>query len=335
MFTTFGARKAEGKDWAKAIGMFTGSVGAYSALIGAVMPTWGGVAGAVSGAVGIAAAVSQYLIPEEEKEAKFERFADASNSFAQNVEKMIESIDKYVSGQMRNRVEGSSTSDIQLLLNDPYGFFSQIKTGIYAGANTPIVQKSDETVYASLSAPFINAIWKDAGNYVIRFDGPAWGAEGFDLCGEGTKIFEDIQPGGKRCGPDGSLYMIAHWGKGGQDYKDNFRDVKGVQNLGEFKVTPQQVIDGSIANFQTGGFLAEVKIQGLIDRLQTVKDTNAMEIGTLNVWNLPYCSIPPSPFAGDRRDLEEFMAISALGCTDMKDLNGKSFKDVYGETPQE
>lgn len=207
-------------------------------------------------------------------------------------------------------------------MNDP--LFKAINTGDFAGRDTPSIDLMDRGVRGSLAAPIINAIWRQARNYVIRFDGQGFRDAGIDLCAEdafpGLRASDDFKIG---CSDgDKSLYMIANWGKG------TFSKVQGISRLNAFKLSRAEIIAGVITNHDTGGFDYKPGAEELFGRVKKANH-DSLTNGLANVWNLPFCVVGPRAKLNRAASLEEKLAISALGCIDFKDKNGKSWP--YGK----
>lgn len=211
--------------------------------------------------------------------------------------------------------------------NDPLS--KAIQTGDFAGLDTPTVDENEGIVRAGLAAPIINALWRGANNYVVKFDRAAWKAVGYDICKEDA--FSDLRAknGDNRHGcsdSDGSLYMIAHWGGGPHaDGTKNFRNVEGIDELADFNITRSNIIDGSIKNFDDGGFDHLPSQQDMFGRVKGAGTKENLFRGITQVWNLPFCIVAPNKVYG-HDNLEQTLALYAgAECKKMKDKNGKDW----------
>ena len=209
-----------------------------------------------------------------------------------------------------------------------------INTGDFAGRDTAIVDLKDRTIRGSLAAPIINAIWRRAKNYVVKFDGKSFKDAGIDICAEDAfpdlRAKDDFQIG---CGDDDSLYMIAHWGRNGQaDWSPAFRNVQGIDRLEDFKLSRAEIIAGVIKNHDVARFDYKPNTEELFGRVKE-SNHNSLTNGLANVWSMPFCVVGPADSLSPAYSLEEKLAISALSCIHMKDKNGRSW--LYGEQERE
>ena len=254
------------------------------------------------------------VAPEQEKEEKFDKFAEASSTFGNNVDKILAAIDDHIKKEYEKPLEWEGTG-INAITTAIYGdpLFKLINTGEYAGRalDDRLIEPQDQNIRGSLAAPLINAIWRRAKVFVIRFDGKGFQDAGIDLCAE-----DNTQIGCKD--DDKSLYMIARWSRSSED----FHNVKGIDSLGNFKLTPAIIIAGVIKNHDTGGYDYKPKAEELFGRVKE-SGRNDLTNGLANVWNLPFCVVGPRK--GASGSLQEKLTFSALGCMDQKDKNGKAW----------
>ena len=110
--------------------------------------------------------------------------------------------------------------------------------------------------------------------------------------------------------------MIAQWSRSSED----FHNVKGMDRLESFKLSPADIIAGVIKNHDTGGYDYKPGAEELFGRVKE-SGHDGLTNGLANVWNLPFCVVGPRK--GLSGSLEKKLAFSSLGCMDQKDKNGK------------
>ncbi|KAH7396493.1 hypothetical protein DE146DRAFT_756213 [Phaeosphaeria sp. MPI-PUGE-AT-0046c] len=326
MWDQFGGPEDQGIHWTEAVGMMT----AGASIAAGFLP--GGGAAAAETGLGLIDTIAASFAPEENTEKKFDAYANTSLAFSDNVGILTGAINKYLKHQFEEPLDWDRKEEDQVnavhkaVKNDAMS--KAILTGEFAGLDTPKVDLNDLTIKAGLAAPLINAMWKNGKNYVVKFDRKLWEEAGVNICE--SDAFADLRAkDDNRIGcsdTDGSLYMIAHWGKTTNfDHTGYFRDVKGIDLLSDFGITRHDVIDGSIKNFDEGGLDYMPKQGEIFDRIKTAGNKDNLAKGLAQVWNLPYCTaIPVSPFKTD--DLEHKLSSSAYyTCRDMKDKNGKKW----------
>lgn len=321
MFDVFGAELKEGVPWDKVIGTITAGVGVLATAVS------GPAGGIISSGFGLAGSIAGFLIPEEEKEKKFDWFSDTSAGFADNVNVIMKAIDSWIDANYMKPID-----DIKSYIEQEGNLFFAVGDGKFAADPAPpLVSPTDSTILAGLAAPLINRLMQDSQHAVVVFDGKAWREKGFDLCGDpNLKYYEDIQPDGRYCDADGNLSIIMRYApqvKGKWMHHDHARDVKGLAELGEYGTNRHQIIEGSLENFKAGGFGYGLAPAEAIERLRGMAGIEQVAWGKINVWNLPVC------FTGPRHDsidlkfmeqhIEEWMAASMdLNCGGQRDVNG-------------
>jgi hypothetical protein len=329
MYNWFGAGDIkEDPSWDKAIGVLTSAFGLFGELTTAGM-------GTRVATVALGGAFASALLPEAPKEQKFERASQSVSTFTSNVQIILDVINDYIDTQFVKPAPGpKGGNEINNFLADPHGFVNLISSGAYAG-NSPVdVGARNQSIVASLAAPLINEMWIQAQIFVAHFrasdwTGGDWGEAhgGKNLCDESFKFFEDIQADGKICDPNtGDLKMLMHFGKTpGANWAPGVREIPGLDLLGpQFYITRKQIIDASEAN-QHLGWLKLPTADEMMKRYSDFASSQLLAAGNLNVWNLPYCYVQQAKSINAKMDIEEFMAISAMGCAQGKDGTGAPF----------
>jgi hypothetical protein len=328
LFGDFGGQLSDGEPWDKKIGAVTAGVGALAAVV----PKGGGAPGAVAAGIGFAAAIAGFLIPEEEKEKNFKWAAAKSAEFSDNIQLIQKTIDTWIDLNLMKPID-----DIKYYVNMDGNLFTMVEEGRFAvDPEPPLLPSTDNNVLVGLSAPFINQIWKDQGITVVVFKGQAWRDAGFDLCGNNDlKFYEELQSDRRICDGEGNLHILMRYGgmeDGDKSYPDIVRKVVGLDKMGNYGASRDQVIDGSIANHLEGGYEYGLSPEVAVERLKTMKNVDQLAMGKVNVWNLPTCfNVEPDQNSEHKgEDLEYWMAVSMLWtCSGQSDQNGKGWP--YGD----
>ncbi|OQE37747.1 hypothetical protein PENCOP_c009G01851 [Penicillium coprophilum] len=234
-----------------------------------------------------------------ELEPKFNDFANITTYIAKASEGMQNSIETYTRWLLTS-VPSNDRSNGIYYVDDPNSLPNVLLNGDFAEPITsPILPDS---IYVSLFSAAIAMLWKGEAASVIKIthDVPSLSKP---ICEN-----EDVFKGNKFCDSEGNAYLVFRWDTSWNEtpwqkgVADKFKKLKGVDKLGDYRLTIETVAKASEhASSKNGGKpYYEWDTNRVIDHMNEDPNNKVQFSG----FNLPFCKLGPMWNGGQYELLE-------------------------------
>ncbi|KAJ5833978.1 hypothetical protein N7447_000004 [Penicillium robsamsonii] len=263
------------------------AAGILGSLAG-IVPAASAVGGFGSGLATIAGGIITLINDRQptELEPKFNDFTEITKYIAKASETMQNSIETYAQWLLTETPSNDRSNGV-FYVDDPKSLPNILLDGDFAEPRT--VENLPDGIYVSLFSAAVSLLWKGEHASVVKVPHDK-SSLSIPPC-EDEKMFN----GNKWCDGEGNAYLLLGWDNGVRRYPwedglvENFKDLKGVDKLGDYKLSIEIVVKASehAASVNGGAPYYEWDTNRVIDHM----GNDAQNMASFSGFNLPFCEL--------------------------------------------